>query len=274
MANSTPEDLNLPPAHALLLTRIAERLRSDARLVGLAAGGSLTANEVDEFSDLDLVVAVEPDAFEEVLAEREAIAAGLGSLLVAFSGEHVGEPRLLICLYDEPLLHVDLKFVSLADAAERVEDPLVLWERDGRLSAVLASRAADYPPLDLQWIEDRFWVWVHYVTAKIGRGELFEAADGITFLRGRVLGPMALLEAGHDPNGVRKLERRAPERAAALARTVARLERESCAAGLLAAAELYVELRASIALAEVVLRTDAEQAALSELARVRAATGD
>jgi hypothetical protein len=35
----------------------------------------------------------------------------------AFSGEHVGEPRALICLYGPPLLPVDLKFVSLSDAA-------------------------------------------------------------------------------------------------------------------------------------------------------------
>ena len=34
-----------------------------------------------------------------------------------FTGEHVGESRVLICLYGPPLLHVDLKFVSLSDAA-------------------------------------------------------------------------------------------------------------------------------------------------------------
>jgi hypothetical protein len=31
-------------------------------------------------------------------------------LLVGFTGEHVGEPRVLICLYGPPVLHVDLKF--------------------------------------------------------------------------------------------------------------------------------------------------------------------
>ncbi|NRS94850.1 hypothetical protein DFH40_002566 [Clostridium beijerinckii] len=45
--------------------------------------------------------------------ERIKIAESLGTLLSAFTGEHVGEPRLLICLCEPELLHVDLKFVSI-----------------------------------------------------------------------------------------------------------------------------------------------------------------
>jgi hypothetical protein len=52
---------------------------------------------------------------------RAGFAGALGPLLSAFTGDHVGEPRLLICLYGPPLLHVDLKFVTPADLAERVE---------------------------------------------------------------------------------------------------------------------------------------------------------
>ncbi|MBI2206762.1 MAG: hypothetical protein HYU41_23240 [Candidatus Rokubacteria bacterium] len=48
----------------------------------------------------------------------------------------------------------------------------------------------------LQWIEDRFWVRMHYIAAKIARGELFEAIDGLVFVRSRVLGPLILSEAG------------------------------------------------------------------------------
>ena len=44
---------------------------------------------------------------------RVQLAESLHLLLAAFTGEHVGEPRLLICLYRSPLLHVDLKYVSL-----------------------------------------------------------------------------------------------------------------------------------------------------------------
>ena len=67
----------------------------------------------------------------------------------------------------------------------------MLWERDGRLTAVLATERAAYPAPDLQWIEDRIWPWVHYMAGKIARGELFETLDGLGFVRARVLGPLA-----------------------------------------------------------------------------------
>jgi hypothetical protein len=124
-----------------------------------------------------------------------------------------------VCLYGPPALHVDFKFVRLEDLAERVDDPTILWARDGRMEATYASRAAHFPPPDRQWIEDRFWVWVHYGASKIARGELQEALDFLSFLRVSVLGPLGLASAGLTPAGVRSVER-APELAALLESTV------------------------------------------------------
>ena len=152
----------VPEPHATFLHTAVARLSEDERLVGVAAGGSYLTQAMDAFSDLDLVVAVEPAAYASVLEDRKRIAGGLGPLLAAFTGEHVGEPRVLICLYGPPLLHVDLKFVSLPDLADRVEDPAVLWERDGRMRTALTGRPAAFPAPAPQWIEDRFWVWIHY----------------------------------------------------------------------------------------------------------------
>ena len=233
---------SLPKGHREFLLRTIERLQSDPRIVGIAAGGSFLTNSMDEFSDLDLVIAVEPAHQDEVMTERMQIAASLGSLLAAFTGEHVGEPRVLICLYEAPLLHVDLKFVSLADAAARVEDPVILWERDGRLSGALAHRKAEYPTRSLQWIEDRFWIWVHYAATKIARGELFEALDCLSFLRGTVLGPLALARAGARPTGVRKIEAMAPDFAIELQRTVASHDAADCLRALRASVEIYRSL--------------------------------
>ena len=50
--------------------------------------------------------------YDEIMAQRMAFAGTLGHLLHAFTGEHVGEPRLLICLFGPELLHVDLKFIT------------------------------------------------------------------------------------------------------------------------------------------------------------------
>jgi predicted nucleotidyltransferase len=234
---------SIPEPHRHFLVRLLERLKSDSRIVGVAAGGSYLTDSMDAFSDLDLVIAVEPVHLAEVMAERRAIADSLGPLLAAFTGEHVGEPRLLICLYDAPLLHVDLKFVSLEDVAERVEDPAILWERDRRLAAALTGGTAEYPLPDPQWIDDRFWIWIHYVATKIGRGELFEAIDGLAFLRARVLAPLALLSAGGRPAGVRKVEMAAPTFARDLRQTVAAYDAPDCLRALRACAELYKTVR-------------------------------
>ena len=234
---------SLPPPHADFLRGALAILRHDSRIVGVAAGGSYASDSMDEQSDLDLVIAVEPDHFASVLAERAGIAASLGSLLASFTGEHVGEPRLLICLYAPVPLHVDLKFVAVPDLAERVEDPIVLWERDGRVTTALAAGSAAYPGPDATWINDRFWIWVHYGASKIARGELFEAMDFLAFLRMVVLGPLALQRAGARPQGVRKIEVAAPTFVDRLSETVAQHDAASCAEALKAAVGLYRELR-------------------------------
>jgi hypothetical protein len=264
-----PEFFNLPEPHAAFLRNALDCLKKDERLVGVAAGGSYVTRSIDEFSDLDLLIAVEPDAYESVLSERQVIARGIGPLHAAFTGEHVGEPRLLICLYRSPLLHVDLKFIRLSDAAARVEEPVVLWERDGRLSEALKTGTAVFPRPDLQWIEDRFWVWVHYAAGKIGRGELFEAIDGLSFLRAQVLGPLALLSQGACPSGVRKIEFLAPDLAGELESTVASYSTQSCAAALHAVVDLYRKL----ADGNVSCRLSAEEAAVNYLGEVEARCG-
>lgn len=252
-----PYPETLPAAHRAFIERTLEVLRLDARIVGVSAAGSFLTGQMDEFSDVDLVVVTEPDQQDAVMRERRDIAARLGRLLAAFSGEHVGEPRVFICLYDAPLLHVDLKFVSLADVHRRVEEPAVLWERDGRVTAALGQGEARFPEPDPAWIEARFWIWMHYGAGKIGRGELFEAIDFIAYIRSTVLGPLALRRAGARPQGVRRIETQDSAFARALEATVARHEACDCLRALEACIDLYCGLRGvpANAAAEAAVRT-------------------
>lgn len=255
--------------HQQFISRALPRLATDPRLVGVAATGSWAENSMDEFSDLDLIIAVEPESFGQVMSERQSIAASLGELLASFTGEHVGEARVLICLYDSPLLHVDLKFLSIHDVQTRVDEPVVLWERDDRLSQTYAASTGAYPLPKEQWIEDRFWIWIHYGTGKIARGELFEALDFISYLRSTVLGPLGLLRAGYKPSGVRKIEQLAPALAEALKSAVAVHDRESCYLALERCIEVYRSLR-SVA---VIQHAAAEEAAVEYLKTMRARQG-
>lgn len=192
----TKEVNSMHKLHEEFIEKALPILKADKRLVGVAAGGSWITNSMDEFSDIDLVISVIPEHFDSVMSERPSIAASLGNLLAAFTGEHVNEPRLLICLYGPPLLHVDLKFISAPDIINRIEDPVILWEKDNQVSGYIAQKAPKYPLPDLQWIEERFWVWVHYAATKLGRGEIFEVIEFISYLRMNVIGPFILLQNG------------------------------------------------------------------------------
>lgn len=267
-----PDDWpEMPEGHRAFLERAHDVLSSDARIVGIALGGSFATDSIDEYSDLDFVLAVDPGHWPAILDDRRALASSLGPLLAAFTGEHVGEPRLLICLYGPPLLHVDLKFVSLDDVQDRVEDPAIVYQRDGALARAFARGEAAYPHPDLDWIEERFWVWVHYGATKIARGELLETLNFLGFLRYRVLGPMALAAAGTRPDGVRRIETRVPETAERLAACVAGLETGSCLDALDAAVALYGDLRDRLGSAGG--GSDVEREARSYLSEVRAASG-
>ncbi len=266
---------SIPARHSRFLVRALHQLQADQRFIGVAAAGSLASDAMDAYSDLDLVIAVEPAGLGAVQDERTRIAAKLGPLLAAFTGEHVGEPRLLICLYageesDQPL-HVDLKFVPIGAAADSVDNLRVLWEREGRLTAALRSAKVGFPSPDLQWIEDRFWVWMHYGATKIGRGELFETLDLLAFLRSQALGPLILLEARARPMGVRRIEALAPARSNELQATVAAHDAAACATSLRAAADLYRSLRRSLGEGRVRMNHDAERAAMAYLSAVRSA---
>ena len=237
--------MRLPEQHQQFVNKTIETLQRDRRFQGLAIGGSALYDQVDTYSDLDLIVIANTDTYDEVLADRLAIAERLGTLLNAFTGEHVGEPRLLICLYDVPLLHVDLKFTKLdAFKRDRVENPVVLWERTRAITDAIRDNPASYPPVDPQWIEDRFWIWVHYGATKLGRGEYLEAIEMLSFWRVYALGPLGKAQAGKLPRGVRFLEAEQPEFATQLGET---LPREASLAevgrAMQAAISIYRQLR-------------------------------
>lgn len=228
--------------HDAFLKRIGDVTAADARLIGLLVGGSRANKTTDRFSDIDCVLVAETPNYETVLSDRRAMAAKVGPLLHAFTGEHVGEPRLMICLYETPTLHVDYKVITLDALKDRVEDPLIVWARDDRIRDVLAHSQAHWPRQTHEWFEERFWIWVHYAAMKIGRGEIFEALDMFAFLRRRVFGPLLAERAGHRQYEVRHIERLVPEAVPQLATLTPPPERAACATALVRAMDMYLDL--------------------------------
>ncbi|MGP0586447.1 nucleotidyltransferase domain-containing protein [Paenibacillus timonensis] len=244
------------PLHNRFIQQAIEYVSQDQRLIGLLAGGSMMYGEMDEYSDLDLIVVYNSAFRSEIMEQRHSIAERLGNLLSAFTGEHVGEPRLLICLYGPSPLHVDLKFVQLDELESRIENPLILWERGADITSIIRKTSPSFPIPHPQWIEDRFWVWVHYCATKLGRGEFFELIDTITFMRNAVLGPLVLISNGHLPRGVRKLEKHALEEVEELKGTIPIHSFESCYLALKNTIKMYQRLRQ---VSEISPRKEAER---------------
>ncbi|WP_326837073.1 nucleotidyltransferase domain-containing protein [Amycolatopsis rhabdoformis] len=259
----------LPAPHREFLDDMLPKIRRDPRVAGVAVGGSIAHGEPDEYSDVDILVVVDDDAFDAVLAERFALIDSWTDVLAAFTGEHVGEPRLVITLTGPLPLHVDFKFVRVADFGERTSDPKILWERAGSLTRALTTSPLDRAPLDEQWLEDRFWVWVHYAATKLGRGELFDVLGFLGFLRETVLGPLIAARAGVLPRGVRRLEFLAPAAARELQATVCGYDAKEAGAAVLASVELYRRWRG-----DVERRQRAEELAVRYLGEVLASAGD
>lgn len=238
--------------------QIVKAIKSDASVIGLAAGGSWLTNELDEYSDLDLIL-VTKELVSNDKSKMLAYAKRFGSLLNAFTGEHVGEPRVLICLYDNPLLHVDIKFLTLPEVHSLIELPAVLHDTDEQLKKAMDASGAKFPYPDYQWIEDRFWIWIHYGTVKIGRGEYFEVLDFFGALRSMVFGPLLLIRHNQLPRGVRKLETQlTPQFFKQLLSTVPLYDRSSMTTAIEASVALYKQLRKELFPPEVKLHTTTE----------------
>ncbi|MCC2615743.1 aminoglycoside 6-adenylyltransferase [Aestuariibacter halophilus] len=258
------------PFQRTFLDSIIKTAKCHQSVVGLAIAGSASTNQLDAFSDLDLVVAIAPEHYENVMKQRHALAADMGELLAASTGEHVGEPRLLICLYDldGELLHVDLKFVTPDELSKRVDNPRVLWEQDKIVTRHLGNEDGQYPIAPLQWFEDRFWIWVHYGATKIGRGEYFEALDLHNFIRQTVIVPLAKKHHGLQPNGIRRVEELLPELAKKLQFTLATCNCNDLVSATEQLAALFVTYRDLLAQSESLARRETAQQRAMEYLRM------
>lgn len=254
------------------IERAIEKIKEDENVLGLAVAGSWITNEIDEYSDVDLILFTK----EKLSGDKEimmAYASRFGKLISGFTGEHVGEPRVLICLYDDPLLHVDIKFLTLEEYASRIEDPVIVFEREGAITNLHKASEAAWPYPSYQWIEDRFWTWVHYAALKLGRGEDFEALDFLSYIRMMVLAPLLQIKNGNLPRALRKVETKlSTEYFESLKSTVASYDKASIFHALGNSIALYRSLRKDLFGGDVELQKVAEEKVMDYLAKIKERT--
>ncbi len=249
--------------------KVVEIVKGDTNVIGLAVAGSWITDELDEYSDVDLILITK----KKVSDDKEKMldyARSFGEFISGFTGEHVGEPRVLICLYDNPLLHVDIKFLTLPEFYDRVENPVVLFERDNQLTDVIKSTKAELPSVDYQWIEDRIWTWVHYIASKAARGEYFECLDGLGSIRAKVLAPLLQIKSKTAVRGLRKVEKKLnlPD-LEDLKITVAQYNKASIIKALENTVSVYRMLRRKLFTDKVELQVKAEKRSMEYLKKIK-----
>ncbi|TGK08179.1 nucleotidyltransferase domain-containing protein [Leptospira selangorensis] len=249
----------------LFINKVNEFASNNEVIEGVAVAGSFISRELDEYSDIDFVIVLK-DGTQYQKKEMVDFAKNFGPLLSTFTGEHVGEKRLLICLYENPFLHVDFKFIQLSELKERIENPVFIYQNNERIPSIIESTKAEWPNPDFQWIEDRFWVWIHYAGTKLGRGEYFETIDFLSFVRNTVLGPLLHLKNKSLPRGVRKLEFIIdPSDLEKLKSTIPSYDFRSIKDSILSSVKLYQELRLALYNSEIKNLSEAENYALGYL---------
>lgn len=210
-------------------------------LLAVAAAGSWVDGRIDEHSDLDLVLVTEPGQWLGE-ADRRLFASECGALRSAICGKQVGEPRLLLCLFGEPVLHVDLVFVELPDLTSLGQAVEALYVSPDA-PALNWPTPRERRPLSAQWCEDRAWLSLHYLTTKTARGELHEVLSALNWFRNSIL--VSLLTRVHGPVlfGLRRIEQSGIPELAALARTTSGYDKADLIRAIRECFALYLDLR-------------------------------
>jgi predicted nucleotidyltransferase len=208
------------PRHRAKAEAACRAALADADIVAMVVTGSFATGDADELSDVDLRVYVRPGAVEGVVARVPDLAAAGGRVVALFVAEHLGIPTLTIVLYDD-LVHVDFDVVAADRAAEHNDGlpAVVLWEREP-ISDALPGTYAPEVAAGLRWLEARIWTWSWYIQSKVLRGELYEALDGLQYVRDQVLFRLLAFHGDRRPAGGRRAEAAVGEHRDPFARTV------------------------------------------------------
>ncbi|MCP3099685.1 hypothetical protein LZ198_12485 [Myxococcus sp. K15C18031901] len=235
---------------------------TDARLLGVARADGHRPTYIDGTRELVLVLVCRDEALAGVLAERLDLAKAAGPLLQAFSEDS----RRLTCLYDRPLIHVELDFATLTELGHLEGKTSVVWEHSGALTARLErpmSGPDDAPPP--HWFEGRFWVWVHQAACMAQQRRVFDCITLLGTLREQVLVPMLRAVVRAPPRTLlSELGTRLPPDGPQFEDTVARPVPEDCGRALHATVGIYDLLRTG---AGITHASPAEPAVRNHLAR-------
>lgn len=169
----------LPPAYHDLFARVVEAVRDDQRIRGVWLSGSLARGTADPGSDLDLLLAVRDEDFEEFTADWRDWLSGITAVLV---GNEIPRSQLIFYALTEDMCRID----GVIEPVSRVPDSphrtrVVVLDRDGLDDRVPAADRGRSPDADkITMIITEFWRQQAIFPAMLdGRQDLLSALLGI-----------------------------------------------------------------------------------------------
>jgi predicted nucleotidyltransferase len=183
--------------------RIVEVLEADPRVQAVWLSGSFGRGEADEWSDLDLHVAVEDASFPALLEERAELYAAIDRPLLIqqeMPSNSIGGGRFQLVVYPGPI-EVDWNIGPVGEA-ERPHDSVLLVDRVEIPEWTLPPQTSDEQRRQAEWDLTFFWAMAPIAVKYAGRGETHQVASQIDLLAGAYISLWRLLVEpdGFDPH--------------------------------------------------------------------------
>lgn len=173
--------------HTPLITKIKKVLEQDRRVVAAWLEGSIARDEEDDFSDIDLWIAVQDAAFDSFMDDREKFAVQLGAVVSVLypktSDQTEDSDSFQIILEDQPItttIDVDVQrqtrnFQFTTDSA--AEECRILFDTENviRYKPFHARAVEEYARAVAEDVMVRFWHRVPKMIAHMERNSLLQA---------------------------------------------------------------------------------------------------
>lgn len=194
-----------------LIACILHRARRDNRVLAVLDYGSTSEGRGDAWSDIDLALAIRPDAWDEFSATWESWLSGCGTVLLGFRS-FTGHPWAVLATDAAPV-RVDLHlYGGPPDSDLRVAlptwpnapisvDAMLLFDREEALEADVAqmvgrSLAPEDAAAAFTNVAGHFWYYVHRTWSKMQRGSEWDVRWSITTILTGNLCALLRLEFG------------------------------------------------------------------------------
>ncbi|MBC8374661.1 MAG: nucleotidyltransferase domain-containing protein [FCB group bacterium] len=155
-------------------------------IYGILVSGSVATGNVDEYSDLDLLVVVSYEELQNVWQDRYDHESTVGKIFFRIDLVDVYPTSAVAFLEDGRKIHITYKAVTELTVEAEYTSAITLLNNDSRIDDwLLKCRqiTISYDFARLAENDRSFWFWLLQGTAKVGRGEYWAAYDTLNTLR-------------------------------------------------------------------------------------------